>query len=1120
MADRSITMRLILDAKQFESGMQSAADSTEAIGQKSQSSKGKLDLLASGVTKMGALAAAGMGVAIKAYADFDEAMSNVAANTGASADELARLRQAAIDAGKDTIYNATESANAINELAKAGMSTSDVLSGGLSGALDLAASDGMQVSEAAELMSSTLAQFNLTGKDATSVADALAAGAGKAQGLAHDLGYALSQSGMVANSFGISMDETVGTLASFAHAGMIGSDAGTSLKTMLISLANPSDKARALMDELGISAYDAQGNFVGLEGLAGQLKTAMGGLSQEQRNQALATIFGSDAIRAANVLYDEGSDGIAKWTDAVSESGYAQEMAAKKTDNLKGDIEQLGGSFDTMLLTLGSGANGPMRQFVQGLEGVLDAFSSLPAPVQQGIVVATAAAGGLTALHKAVTPLNASSGKLGQTLGQLVDPFQRVANAAPAFQSAFAMIGASFSGPERQMAAFGTTVSRTQGVMAGLKSAGSGIMSLLGGPWGIALMAAGAALTYFAGEAQEAQARTESFQSAIESTGDATEAMVDDIQSRGIGSDIPLLDWFQETSVGASTFTDLLDDVGISLTDFVNAAKGDADALKTVNGVIDELDGQRGKGASQAATLKRALEDETEAYGKAADGAKAKSQAMGELTGQTDANTSATDANADSQRKSADASDILADSFGATTKAVSDQAQSLGEVIDALNTYYGFAISVSDADISLHDSFAKASEAIAQNGATLDLNTEQGRANQSALNDVAQAAMKAAEAHAKNGEGMESLGPMLDDARSRFIQYAQSMGLSADEAGQLADKYGLNRDELQKLIDTANGAPDAKNIDVTASGADTAQAALEQVGLTAQTLPDGTVKISGDNTDALNAISQVAGTPIDPKTGTLSLDKTQYDMALLVANGATIDPKTGYLVGDNTGMLASVAQANGWTIDPKTGVIKGDNGPFQAAKSQVDNTSIGAKTVKVNADTGGFWGSINRILSSVFHVDVGVGGKGASGGLFTGGVFNPGYAAGGPIVSGLMRGPGTGTSDSIMLRNARVADGEYVTKAAAVDYYGTGVMHALNNMSIPRQLFAAYDQSNAPVSQTWPTAPMAAPMPANAGGSVMEVNISVNGSKEPEVVARETFEVFRRQWEALKGDGS
>lgn len=204
------------------------------------------------------------------------------------------------------------------------------------GALNLAASDGMAVGDAAELMATTLMQFNLTGAESTQVADALAAGAGKAVGSAHDLGLALNQAGMVSHSFGISMQETTGTLAAFAKSGMIGSDAGTSLKTMLINLANPSTKAANTMKELGINAYDAQGNFIGLSGLAGQLRDKMSGLSQEQRNQALATIFGSDAIRAANVLYEQGAEGIDDWTKRSPTPGMPQNRPPPRTTTSKG----------------------------------------------------------------------------------------------------------------------------------------------------------------------------------------------------------------------------------------------------------------------------------------------------------------------------------------------------------------------------------------------------------------------------------------------------------------------------------------------------------------------------------------------------------------------------------------------------------------------------------------------------------------------------------------------------------------------------------------------------------------------------------------------------------------
>src|SRR5690606_34672379 len=158
--------------------------------------------------------------------------------------------------------------------------------------------------------------------------------------------------------------------------------AGTSLKTALLMLANPTDQARRLMQELGIRVYDASGRFVGIIELAGQLQSQLGKLSQEQRNAALATIFGSDAIRAASILYEQGADGIRRWIDAVNEQGFATETARAKTDNLIGDIERLTGELETLAITSGSGVNEGLRMLVQGLERIVASIGALPGPIQ------------------------------------------------------------------------------------------------------------------------------------------------------------------------------------------------------------------------------------------------------------------------------------------------------------------------------------------------------------------------------------------------------------------------------------------------------------------------------------------------------------------------------------------------------------------------------------------------------------------------------------------------------------------------------------------------------------------------------------------------------------------
>lgn len=359
-----------LSAVKGQKANQSLTQSTTNLGQ-------KLGLLTPQMAGVGIAAGAMALTAVKRFAEFDAAMSNVKAVTGETTANMGKLRDAAMLAGQQTKYSAKEAADAITNLAKAGISTADILNGGLKGAMDLAAAGGMEVADAAETAAQAMSMFKLRGEDVPHVADLLAAAAGKASGDVNDMGYALKMGGLVADQFGIDIEETVGTLAAFADAGLQGSDAGTSFKTMLLHLANPSVAAQNTMDELGISAYNAKGEFVGLADLADQLKTKMSGLDQATRDQALALIFGTDAIRGANILYQEGARGIKEWTAAVDDAGYASETAATMTDNLKGDIERLTSSLDNLFVKAGDGANGPLRELVKGLTWVSDGVAWL-----------------------------------------------------------------------------------------------------------------------------------------------------------------------------------------------------------------------------------------------------------------------------------------------------------------------------------------------------------------------------------------------------------------------------------------------------------------------------------------------------------------------------------------------------------------------------------------------------------------------------------------------------------------------------------------------------------------------------------------------------------------------
>lgn len=429
MADRSISYSFRADFGQFRAQLAAAGASVKDFGDKlaedydtADGLREQLEGLADAAAKVGLTAGAGFTLSVAAAANFEQALSSVAAATGETAEGMEKIRQAALDAGQETVYSATEAAAAIEELAKAGVSTEDILSGGLDGALSLAAAGSLEVADAAEAAASAMTQFGLSGGDVPHIADLLAAGAGKAQGSVEDMSMALNQSGLVAAQTGLTIEETTGALSAFASAGLTGSDAGTSFKTMLQALTPTSKEAAKLMDQLGITAYDAQGNFVGLTAFADSLQAGLKDLSVEQQNAALKTIFGSDAVRAAAVIYDQGARGIQEWIDKTNDAGFAAETAATKTDNLMGDLEQLRGAFETALISTGEGQLGPLREWTQQLTDLVNVYNDLPPVAHEvtGSFLALTAlmAGGAFFSAKAILSVTAMKAELAAMSAQ------------------------------------------------------------------------------------------------------------------------------------------------------------------------------------------------------------------------------------------------------------------------------------------------------------------------------------------------------------------------------------------------------------------------------------------------------------------------------------------------------------------------------------------------------------------------------------------------------------------------------------------------------------------------------------------------------------------------------
>jgi TP901 family phage tail tape measure protein len=347
---------------------------------------------------VGIALAAGLGFAVKSAADFEKRISAVGAVSGATGDQLVKVREKALQLGADTKYSASEAASAMEELVKAGLPIEDVLNGAADATVNLAAAGEVDLPRAAEIAANSMNQFNLAGKDMPKVADLIAGAANASAISVEDFGMSLSQVGAVANLAGFSFEDTATAIAVMGQAGIKGSDAGTSLKTMLGNLQPTTEKAAGALKDLGVITedgsnkfYDAQGNVKSLAEISEILTDGTKDMSAAQKQMALETAFGSDAIRAAAVFANEGAAGIDKMNASMGKV-TAADVAAKRMDNLSGSIEQLKGSFETALIVMGDIFIPVIRTVVDALTGLINGFTDLNPTVQKWVAYAMAGA--------------------------------------------------------------------------------------------------------------------------------------------------------------------------------------------------------------------------------------------------------------------------------------------------------------------------------------------------------------------------------------------------------------------------------------------------------------------------------------------------------------------------------------------------------------------------------------------------------------------------------------------------------------------------------------------------------------------------------------------------------
>lgn len=463
MALKEVGVRLVAEGgaaflntlKQGEGGVRDFADTAEkskgGISKFASSAISSLESVGKAALAFGAIGATAfagfLASSVSVAADFEASMNRFSAITGDALDEaglkIEDFSKLFLKLGADTQYSAQQAADAGIELAKGGIDVATISAGGLEAALNLAAAGELELAEAANI---TAKQYGVWVNAAASAeekaaflaeaADLLAQAANASTVNVDDLALGLANAGGVAKTAGLSFQETITTMALIAPAFSSAADAGTSFKTFLSRLIPTTTPAILAMEELGLwteeagsAFYDAQGNFVGMEKASQLLFEATKDLSEEQRVLAFTTIFGSDAVRAAAKIAEQGAVGFNTMGESMENAGTAAEQAKKRNQGFKFAMDQLLGSIETLQIVLGSALLPVLTEviglFTGGVNSVMEFFQGIAAAEDPMLALSNAISSiipGFDGILAAMQPIIDIAMEIGAFLGDNLEP--------------------------------------------------------------------------------------------------------------------------------------------------------------------------------------------------------------------------------------------------------------------------------------------------------------------------------------------------------------------------------------------------------------------------------------------------------------------------------------------------------------------------------------------------------------------------------------------------------------------------------------------------------------------------------------------------------------------------
>lgn len=945
----------------------------------------------------GTLAAAGIQAGISGIVDglkgvvssglsYERSMNTFGAVTQASSTQMQQMADTAKQLGADVKIpgaSAQSAAAAMTELAKGGL-TADQAMQAARGTMILAAAAQVDGAQAAEIQANALNTFGLKADQAGRVANVLANVANKSSGEITDFSQGLAQAGTVASGFGWSIEETATYLGLMANAGIKGSDAGTSLKTTMTALLNPTQQQAAALDQLGIVTQDANGKMISAKDLTAQLAAAKGRMSDAEFNAAAATAFGTDAVRTALVAAQAGTAGYDDMSTALGNVNGAQDVAAANSKGLSGVIDALKNTVDTASLSLFEKLQPSIMQVATAATGLVEPLADALSPALASVAdLATGtlapALSGLTGFLGAVagplssmidwfsglpTPIGAAALAIGGVIllrGPLTSTFASwAATGGSVVATLLGTSGAAAAG-SAGLAGWIASIRAASGAAATFGVVAKGALSVLGGPIGLAIIGATTALSFFSSTTDDASTSTSDFSAAIDENTGALNDNAPAVISKRL-ADEGQLSAAQNAGIAIDDYTRAVLEQGDALSKVQTQIKDTATAQLQSSGQWEKLiqQAQRAKmGTDEYLTSLLASGDASRGAGLGiSDLVTVYSSVSGEAdrlsTQQTQVNQ-ANEAAAGVAESAAGAITKVGDAAG----AAEEKSTPFGDALKEIRA----AASEADANVQF-----LSITLLQMSGNTVPAE-QQARANAAAFRAVGQATRDI-------GDANDSVA----EKQRKFDELAAHLGTTLNGQAESATNAAVTQADLdaagRDLADAQANVQDAT---------DKQKDALDKA---AQSARDMTAEAYNNGLQQLGMKGA-----IDAAVTTMQQQRDQF---IKSATDAGIAQDAAEALADAQGLIPDNVRTTYETVGAEDARKKADE--LNAALDKINDRTVHYSVV------GGEVTTVGTMKAGIGQMAV--------------------YADGGHV-----RGPGTGTSDSIF---ARVSNGEFVSTAATV----------------------------------------------------------------------------------------